>query len=58
LAVLLALGVPALAMPVEPIPPLALQVLDWSCLALDMVALWLLFTGESVSWYRPARSVT
>ena len=57
LAVLVALGVPALAMPVEP-SPLALQVLDWSCLAIDMVALWLLCTGESASWFRPARAMT
>ena len=57
MAVLLALSVPALAMPVEP-SPLPLQVLDWSCLALDMVALWLLCTGESVSWFRPPRVVT
>lgn len=57
LAVLLALSVPALAMPVEP-SPLALQLLDWSCLALDMVALWLLCTGESASWFRPERLVT
>ena len=54
LAVLQAVGVPALAMPVEPFP-LAVQVLDWSCLALGMIALWLLCTGESVSWFRPAR---
>lgn len=57
LALLMALGVLALALPVEP-SPLALQVLDWSCLTLDLVALWLLFTGESVSWFRPARLVT
>lgn len=57
LAVLLALSVPALAMPLEP-SPLWVQVLDWTCLALDMVALWLLCTGESSSWFRPARVVT
>lgn len=57
LAVLLALSVPAFAMPAEP-SPLALRLLDWCCLALDLAALWLLFTRESASWFRPQRVVT
>ena len=57
LAALMALSIPVLAFPLEP-SPVVLQVLDWGCVALGVVALWLLFTAESASWFRPPRLVT
>jgi hypothetical protein len=57
LTVLVTLAIVAMAVPVDP-SPIMLRWLEWSSLALDAVALWLLFTGDSPSWFRRTRLVT
>ena len=54
LTALVALGSLARAAPAEP-RLVVLQVLDFSCLALELVAVWLLFTRDAAAWFRPVR---
>ena len=54
LTALVVLGSVALAAPAEP-RLLVLQVLDYSCLALEFGAVWLLFTRDAAAWFRPVR---
>jgi len=51
---LVALGSLALAAPAEP-RLLVLQILDFGCLALELVAVWLLFTRDAAVWFRPVQ---
>ena len=52
LTALVVLSIVALAAPAEP-RLFILRVLDFSCLALELVAVWLLFTREAAAWFRP-----